>query len=183
MRLLAALDRMHTALTLADAPTRQLRGVWDWRVEVAACVEAASVFTGAPGLVIDDTPRLTTRGWRRPLPVRFLFGERTHAAWLSLCSAISRRLWTQRDTAEQIYDKAVKRMKIAWRAGDARAFKKARRLRELADRWFAAANRAIRVGDLLVATEDAVMRPVGKAIRKVGIADVAKDKRYHDRSL
>jgi hypothetical protein len=197
------MDHMHKALLMADAPQRQLRGVNNWRRDIGAAVCAAQPFRppprplkqvtwrrvisdtlavliapastpdyaqrDLPGLHIDDRVRMTVLGPQRPPAVRFLHGHRTHRAWKELSWHVVGCLQRQEQAANEVLRLATKRR-----------WKKAA---EDAAVWMVAANTAATTGLDLIAVEDAIMRPVGLAIRKAGGRhEVAQDKHYHDRS-
>lgn len=181
MRILDAVDRMHETLITADAPRRQLQGVLEWRADVAAAVQASTVCDAPPGLHLAVTPRLTGRGWRHPRPVRFLYGEPTHRAWLDLCDALVACLHEQEQAADELYRAAVQAAQRAASLGLHHHHAKATATARAAAKWRDAAIIAAISGQYLKHVEDKIMRPVGDAIASIGLSEVTRSKRYHVR--
>lgn len=183
MRILAAMTRIEEVLVTADAPRRQLRGVANWRADIAAAVVAGRPFTKAAGMSIDDAPRLSLYGWSRPPQVKFIYGAPTHRAWLRLCRAIVGALDTQQAHAAQIVEMCLAKAAAAKRRngpGDGKRMAAALAWAETADSWWLAAGVAAATGRDLIRREDKVMRPVGEAMAAAGgITQVARDKHYH----
>lgn len=182
MRILTAMTRMADVLQAVDAPARQLRGVGDWRLDIAASVTAGRVFGEPAGMSINDKPRLAlTGGWSRPRQVRFLYGSGTHRAWLGLCNAIAGALDKQQTHAGLILADALDRAATAEDDSEAAA---ALAVARVAEEWWLAAGTAAAAGRALIRREDAIMRPVGEAMAAAGgITEVARDKHYHQARL
>ncbi|GAA3957419.1 hypothetical protein GCM10023085_44920 [Actinomadura viridis] len=181
MRILAAVDRMYQTLASADAPLRQLKGVTQWRADIAAAVRASAVCAAPPGMHIEDRPQLTARGWRRPARVGFLHGTATHRAWVDLVEAIVACLLEQEAAADDLHETAIgaaARARVLQQPGQYAA---AAARANAALKWRDAAGQAAAAGVALLTTENKIMRPVGEAIASVGAAEVAKDKHYHAR--
>lgn len=180
LTLLTAVDRMHTTLIDVDAPIRQLTGVADWRETIADAVSVGSRYRYASGLSINDDPRWTLRGWRRPDNVRFIYGHPTHAAWRALCHCVIGALGQQATTAEGL---VIYWQQVQAHAQTRGAYVRAAKQIAVASDWWSAAVEAETQGNTLVATEDAIQVPVGKALAKVGRREVAMDKHYHQRRM
>lgn len=178
LTLLTAVDRMHTTLIDVDAPIRQLAGVTDWRETIAEAVSVGSRYRYASGMSINDEPRWTLRGWRRPDDVRFIYGSATHAAWRALCHSIIGALGQQAMTAEGL---VIHWQKVQAHTQTRAAYVRATKQIAIASDWWSTAVEAETYGNTLVAMEDAIQVPVGKALAKVGRREVAMDKHYHQR--
>lgn len=176
--LLTALDQMQATLFAADAPARQLAGVAAWRDTVAAAVAIGSRYRRPAGLSIDTTSRPGPAGQARPNQTRFLHGHATHAAWRGLCLAILDALQQQRAQADRFTAHWERRAKLAYTP---RTRTYATEQANTARSWSAAAAAAENAGRALIATEDAIQVPVGRAICRVGFHEVAADKHYHQR--
>lgn len=178
--LLTAIDQMRDTLTDVDAPTRQLNGVAEWREKIA---EAVSIGSGHPypaGMNINDDLRWTLRGWHRPDSVRFLYGRATHAAWRALCNTILAALDHQNGHAEEL---VIYWLNVQTTAQTDAIYKRAAKKAALAGNWCVAAREAQTHGQSLLALEDAIQVPVGRALAKVGRHEVAQDKHYHQRRM
>lgn len=163
MHILAAMIEMETALTAETAPERQLAGVREWCLEVARAVVAADVCGSSTGLTIRTE-------WAPNQPI-------THRLWLATCRAVIDALHAQAAHADALYRAALAE------AGNAKTKRRRQAALERAQRavaWKTAAAHAASLGTGLTAREDAILRPVGRAIAAAGgPAEVAKDKHYH----
>lgn len=187
MHILTAVTRMQEELVTAEAPLRQLRGMRDWRADIAAAVAAGRPFKRAAGMRIDDAHHLTlTGGWSRPPQVKFIYGDPTHRAWLEMCRGIVGALATQQAHANQIVEMCLVKAAAAKRrnmAGDRNRVIAALAWAKVAESWWAAAEAAAAEGQSLIRREDRIMRPVGEAVAMAGgITQVARDKHYHQGS-
>lgn len=178
MHILTAMTRMKQGLAAEDAPERQLQQVKTWHLEIEDAVDAARVCASTIGLDLDLLQRAMNRGTGNEIsPLPFIAGARTHRTWLQLCELIQTALATQRVAAAVIRAEALaaaanakhRSEKEAARAEAARAWL-----------WKSAAAQAEVTGRFLIQREDAILRPVGEAIRAAGgINEVARDKHYH----
>lgn len=175
--LLTAMDQMRATLLTADAPTRQLTGVDVWRAEISVAVSIGSAFPRPAGMGIADT--VAVRGRSHPADrVRFLRGQVTHAAWRDLCGAVIDALTRQHAHATRL----TKYWLVQARTADTpSAHTYAVEQAQTAVDWGRAAHTAAATGRRLVADEDSIQVPVGRAIQRVGAHDVATDKHYHQR--
>lgn len=188
MRLLAAMDDMAKVLVSADAPERQLKGVREWRADIAYALAAGSGFASVGKLIDTNRGPTLTRGWARPEGVLFLFGTPTHRAWRNLCKMIVRALEMQQWGAELVRESALDivaavelraKRGIATPADISRAEAAAVKA-QLAEEWWCAASYAAAAGRSLIKREDRIMRPIGLAIAAAGGLDqVVRDKHYH----
>lgn len=178
MHILTAMIRMRQGLAAEDAPERQLQRVNAWHLEIEDAVEAARVCASTVGLDLDVLQRAMNRGTDNEIkPLPFITGARTHKTWLQLCDLIQMALATQRVSAATLHAEA--RSSVA--NARSRSEKQAARARAArAWLWKSAAAQAEVTGQWVIQREDALLRPVGEAIRAAGgIHEVARDKYYH----
>jgi hypothetical protein len=178
---------MQDELVMAEAPVRQLRGVQGWREDIAAAVSAGRLFKRPAGMRIDDNHHLTLAGgWARPPQVKFIYGDPTHRAWVTMCRGIVNALGTQQAHAAQLVEAALARAAAVKRRngpGDRKRMAAALTWAAIAESWGLAAAAAANEGRYLIRREDKIMRPVGVAVARAGgINQVARDKHYHQGS-
>lgn len=161
MHIVTTVVRMETALEAVDAPQRQTSSVAEWGRWIADAVVA--------GYACGSTAGTTAKpAWT---------GEMSHRGFMGTCRAILEALRTQQATAEKLRQQATADARRAKtdKARDA-ALARARRARA----WRDKAMFAETAGVGLMASEDAILRPVGEAVAVAGgINEVAKDKHYH----
>lgn len=161
MHIVTTIVQVETALAAVDAPQRQTAGVSTWGRWVADAVVAGYACGSTAGT--EAAP-----AWR---------GEITHRGFITTCRAVIAALRVQQGAAEALRSKAESEAKAAKsdKAKDA-ALARARR----AAAWRDKAMLAETAGVGLVASEDAILRPVGEAVDAAGgIREVAKEKHYH----
>lgn len=182
MHIATAMRRMQAVLGTVDPPDRQVKAVHDWASNVADVLATGKPFMVSTAADIDDRPRRTRRGWQRPPAVRFLYGTATHRAWRDLCSVIIAYLQGCEVAAHRAHASAVTDVQVALHNGALpETVERLKQRAARAAKWQLAARRAIHAGQSLIHVEDRIQVPVGHAIRKVGAADVAQDKSYHQR--
>lgn len=182
MRIATAMRRMQAVLGTVDPPDRQVKAVQDWASDVHDVLIAGEPFMASTPNDIDDRPRRTRLGWKRPPAVRFLYGAATHRAWRDLCLVVIAYLHGCEAAADRAYRAAQVDVQVALSNGALPATVErlqARVAQALA--WQVAARHAIRAGESLIGSEDAVQVPVGRAIHRVGVREVATDKHYHQK--
>lgn len=163
MHIVTTLVKMENALAGrgTDAPQRQIAGVGAWARKVADAVVAGYACGSTAGM--NASPR---RG-----------GDITHRGFVDTCQAVIEALLVQQATAQAIYDDAIAQAQAAKNA-KAREAALARAAR--AAEWKSAAMTAETAGAGLVASEDAILRPVGEAVAAAGgVGEVARDRHYH----
>lgn len=161
MHIITTIVRMETALTAVDAPQRQTTGVTEWGRWVAEAVVAGYACGSTAGTEAEPA-------WS---------GEITHRGFVRTCQTAIEALRIQQATAEALRAAAEAE---ATRAKTEKAKNAALARARRASAWRDRAMLAETAGVGLVASEDAILRPVGEAVTAAGgIHEVARHKHYH----